>query len=531
MLQFLTYDAQGQPAPAQPPRNAYIVGADGHAMRSQIEAEFGSLIVEKREAGAAALCLLHPVGDLGELVMQTCLLPERPEPYILALELARHRLMVMYNKLEDWGLFDLPADHPAMRRAEPARKRFIEALCLQRDDPAGCAKLSQQCLVLATDATEELALAHSSMMLTRRAHLPGSSRTPLGCGVSMHLDEPRLMAALKTQVDFVQMPLSWKTLCPEEGKYQWETADRWCEWSKRTNTPLVAGPVLSFEPSELPDWLYIWEHDYDTVRDLIYEHVERVVDRYRPYIHAWNIVSGLHVNKHFTFNFEQLMDLTRMCTMLVKKLDTASRVIVEMREPFGEYYAAHQRSIPPMMYGDLLIQSSIQFDALAIRFPMGQAVPGQYARDLMQLSDMLDRFAHFGKPIAVTLAAPSEPVTSLMIANPDSNDPADDHAGYWRRPWNTTVQAHWLEAAMQVVCSKPYVEAVAWQDLNDHPNAELPLSGLIDDDFQPKPAWKHFVAARRGLLSNQAGATTSHSTHAPSRSAEFTPPAEKNPDD
>src|SRR5690606_13877952 len=144
-------------------------------------------------------------------------------------------------------------------------------------------------------------------------------------------------------------------------------ADIWAEWAQRTHKPVVAGPVVSFEPSCLPDWLYIWEHDYDTVRDLLYEHIERVVNRYKHVVSAWNIVSGLHVNSHFTFNFEQLMDLTRMATMLVKKLHPQATVIVEMRQPFGEYYAQNARSIPPMMYVDLLIQSSIQFDAFGVR--------------------------------------------------------------------------------------------------------------------------------------------------------------------
>ena len=39
--------------------------------------------------------------------------------------------------------------------------------------------------------------------------------------------------------------------------------------------------------------------------------------------------------------------------MAVKKIQPNARVLIEIREPFGEYYANNQRSIPPMMYADL----------------------------------------------------------------------------------------------------------------------------------------------------------------------------------
>ncbi len=276
--------------------------------------------------------------------------------------------------------------------------------------------------------------------------------------------------------------------------------DRWAEWAQTTRKPIIAGPVSAFEPSCLPDWLYIWEHDYDTVRDLIYEHIEKVVQPYKHVVSAWNIVSGLHVNNHFTFNFEQLMDLTRMSTMLVKKLHPRATVIVEIRQPFGEYYANNPRSIPPMMYVDLLIQSSIQFDAFGVRLPMGQAVDGQYTRDLMQISSMLDQFSGFGKQLYVTVAAPSEPVTEVMIASTANEEPVDDDSGHWRRPWSRGCRGTGSKRCFRSRLSKPYVEAVCWQDMIDYPNIELPLAGLVSMDHQPKIALRRLVDFRRNLL-------------------------------
>ncbi len=509
MLKFLVFQ-DGQPAETWPLRNAYLVDSEGNGVRSEMTFEDGRIICEKREAGTAALCLQHAVADLGELTLQTCLLPERDEPYLLAVELARHRLMTVYNKLEDWAMFELEPSHPVSKREEKARKQFVEALCLQKEDPVEAARLANESLAAALDGSEELALAHSELLLNRRKESGMLPKLPIGCGVALPQHDERTRMSLAANFDYIQLPLPWKQLSPEENAYRWQDTDRWAEWLQQSRKPVVAGPIVSFEPSSLPDGLYIWEHDYDTVRDLIYEHIEKVVERYKHVVTAWNIVSGLHVNKHFTFNFEQLMDLTRMATMLVKKLHPAATVIVELRQPFGEYYAANARSIPPMMYIDLLIQSSIQFDAFGLRLPMGQAVDGQYTRDLMQVSSMLDQFAGFGKQLYLTVAAPSEPVTDLMIASTASDEPVDANSGHWRRPWSPGVQGHWLEAVFQIAMSKPYIDGVCWSDVVDHLDIELPLAGLVSSDQQPKVGYRRLINFRSNLGHAEASPAASN---------------------
>jgi len=514
MLKFLVFDSNG-PAKAWPLRNAYLIGVDGNAVRADIRFEEGAIICEKSESGTAALVLQHPVGDLGELTVQTCQLPERRDPYLLQLELARHRLMVLYNKLEEWAMFELGPEHPAAKRLELSRKLFIEALCHQRENPAHACEVALDCLVAAIDGSEELALAHSALLLNRRKRAGLIPKHPIGMGIRLEQDHDRLRAALQANFDYLQVPAAWKALAPEEGDYRWAHLDSWANWATRTRTPLVVGPVISFEPAELPDWLYIWEHDYDTVRDLIYEHIEAVVTRYRHSVTTWKVVSGLHVNSHFTFNFEQLMDLTRMATMLVKKIQPAAKVMIEIRQPFGEYYAKNHRSVPPMLYADLVVQSAIPFDVFGLRLLMGQPVSGQRTRDLMCLSKLLDEFAPFGKPVYVTAGVPSGPVTDLMISSEDrDSDPGDAHSGRWRRDWSPVVQSHWLQAALQVALSKPFIDGVAWSDLIDHESMELPLAGLIGEDLQPKPSFRRLALFRRHILTEGEPAVPDDSTPA-----------------
>ncbi len=528
MLKFLVLD-KGQPADHWSLRNCYLIGSDGNAMRGQVSFASGHLDVDKREAGNVALALQYPVGELGEITLQTCLLPDRDEPYLLSLELARHRLMTLYNKLEDWGMFDLSPDHPVSKRVDIARRLFIEALSVAADDKPRAHKLAQDCLISSLDGSEELALAHSELLLNRRRSTGSLPRHTIGCGVSLHQSDEIDSVPLQMldHFDFLQVPVPWKLIAPEEGDYQWGQLDAWVKLAQQRRVPLVAGPLVCFDPANLPDWLYIWEHDYDTVRDLIYEHVERVVTRYRGSVRVWKVVSGLHVNSHLSFNFEQLMDLTRMTVMLVKKVQPSARVIIELRQPFGEYFASNARSIPPMMYADLIVQSAIAFDAFAIDLAMGQPVDGQFTRDLMQVSNLLDHFAPYSKPIYLTVGVPSEAITELMIASPDGKTAADPNSGHWRRPWSPTVQSHWLAAVMQIAVSKPFIEAVSWRELCDHAQISLPLSGLIDEGHQPKTALKRLVAFRRSLT--EPAPAPGNQTF-PDSTLQPAPPIEKDPD-
>ena len=495
MLKFLVYD-DGSPATECPLTDAYLIGSDQNAIRSTISFDAGQIICEKRESGVAALALQHAAGECGHMMIRTCLLPDREEPYLLGLELVRHRLLLLYQKLEDWSMFDTTQNGPLLQRIDHARRQFIEALGYQDQDPARADQTAKSALVTAIDVSEDLALVHADMLLARRRSSAGLPKHPVGCGVMIDQQIERVRPELLANIDFFYLPATWRALAPEEGGYRWQAMDNWAQWLGRHRVPTVAGPLVGFDPHSVPDWLFIWEHDYDTVRDLVYEHTERVVTRYKNAFAAWNVISGIHVNSHFTFNFEQLMELSRMTTMLVRKIQPAARTLVEICHPFGEYYATNQRSIPPLMYADLLTQSAINFDGIILKLLMGQPAPGQHTRDLMQISNLLDKYLNLGKPITVVIATPS--------AMPDNATPTSSSAppppqGYWRKPWSQAVQTSWLEAVFKIALSKPFVDSVAWYEWMDRPGIELPNSGLVSQDMQPKPAFRQLAAFRNTL--------------------------------
>jgi hypothetical protein len=471
---------------------AYLVGSDNVPIRGDFSFDDGEIICRKRTAGPAALVLLWETHNFGSVILETTRLCERDEPYNLNVELARGRVMRFVQKREEWGLLDLPEAQGVNEKATECRDLLIESLT-HADDPAKASHYADRCLAAALPLAEQAALTHADLLLQRRVSTKSFPRGAFGTVAEIAGTSEAYRRLLITNNDFIQVPMRWKNIEPHEQKFDWAATDEWMDFLRRARMPAVAGPLVQFSEATVPDWLYIWEHDYETVRDFLYEHIDRVVTRYANQTTYWNVLSGLHVNAQFSFTFDQLMDLTRMSVGLVKKVNPAARTLVELTQPWGEYYATNQRSIPPLLYAEMIVQSGISFDMFGLQLRFGVPRDGCWQRDLFQISAMLDRFAPFGKPLMVSgLQVPSQP-------------DASSNAGSWRKPWNEAMQSKWLESITDIALSKPFVEAVSWYDMVDLPSMAIPFGGLSNADLSPKQALKTWGSLRRAVMSFRAG--------------------------
>ena len=494
MLSFHLYDPS-RLSPDSTLELAYLVGAHDIAIPATITYRDSLIICERRSSESAALALSYNTGEAGQLTLQTNLLPEREESYMLVSELARSRIRLILAKMEDWALTDLDPFHPVMTKLAEAKSLFIRALTIGHTPEAE--EIAHEALLKAIQCGEELSEYHAEVLLSHRLHLPNIPRTTLGCNVHPAQWSERLRTVVDTHFDYISIPLRWRDLEPDEGEYSWQTTDRWIEWAVRTaHKPVLAGPVLNLSRNAVPDWLYIWEHDYETLRELVAEHVRAVVTRYRRAVNVWNVVSGMNINDNFSLTYEQMMDLTRVCLLLVKKLQPNARVMLEVAQPFAEQYAFQNGALPPLMYLEMVLESGLPVDSIGVRLQLGQAAQGRSTRDLLQISSMLDRFARLEHPVVITAAG----VPSDTPVPPEKSEDDDDDegllasaansaaAGYWHQPWNETLQADWLTRVTTIALSKPYVESLCWQELYDHETSDMPYGGLINSAGMVKPA-------------------------------------------
>ena len=482
MLRFGVYDDNG---PAQQWRlaNAHLVGPDDLAVPGKVAFKSGHVVCRSRTHGVG-LSLRYDAGAMGTLTLQTCLLPDREAPYILSVELVRHRIKMFITKSEEWQIWDLDPKHPASRLWEQARGLFTEAL--SRTDPIEADRIARRALVPAIEATERLALVHADILLHRRYAQRPAGSTTLGVRVWPRRHDEALRELIAKNFDVVFVPLRWRDLEVEEGTYDWEPIDRWINWASDLGKPIAAGPLLDFSKRALPKWMYVWQHDYDTCRDLAYDHIEKVIGRYQSKVTMWNIASGLNVNHNFQFTAQQMLDLTRMANLLVRQSRKRARTMVELVQPFGEHCASVRDSLTPLVFLDRLVQEGIRIDAVGVQLLFGQHRAGRSTRDLMQISNLLDRFFLLDIPVLISaMGVPSEPV--------------DPQGGWWHHSWTPQVQSRWAARIFQIAMSKPFVETVVWTDLYDHAHAGLPGGGLISETGRPKPALARLIGLRKRL--------------------------------
>ena len=498
MLRFRVF-SDGKPAEKVELAGVYLVGSDGVPVRADIEFRKGEIVCKKRVTGPVGLAVVWPVRGLGRIMLETTRLPERDKPYLLQLELARSRLMRLTQKQEDWDLDDSEAGAALAERIGQCRELLVRAL--QADDEAATAELAEESLALGVRVAEEFSLYQAGAALAKRQRTAGFSKRLFGCKIELETASEAYRRQLADAFDFVAVPMCWRQIEPAEQQFNWKPLDAWVEWLAKNRIPMKGSGLVDFSKQNVPDWLYTWEHDFDTIRDLVYEHIRRIVNRYGQYIQTWDVVSGLHASNCVNFNFEQLMELTRMAAAVTKQLLPRVTTIVDLVAPWGEYYARNQRTIPPLLYADMAIQSGINFDAFGLQVYFGVGQDGMYVRDLFQISSMIDRFAGRGKPLHITaVEVPSD--TSLDEHDAWGGTLSVADGGAWRGGWTEELQSQWLRSFYAIALSKPFVDTVTWRDLADSGEHFLPHGGLLRRDLTAKPAYQALMALRKEIGGN-----------------------------
>ena len=480
MLRFAVHDEHG-PATSWDLNAPLLLDQEDLVVPGTVRFRDGCIECKRAGSRAIGLGLLYDTGACGRLALQTCLLPDREEPYHLTVELARHRIAIFLAKSEEWQMLDLSEEHPAMALWESARQLLTKSLVAK--DPGVAERHAREALVKGIEASERLAMAHAEILLHRRYQERPASSTTLGVRVHPVRHGSAIGDLLKKHFDLVVMPMQWPVLVPSKGRYDWEHTDRWMAWAQDNQVKVVAGPLVDLNAGGLPEWI---SSDPERVSDLAYEHVERVVARYGDVIGMFCTTSGVNTNTACQFSRKQMISLERSLSVLVRQGRRGRRVMIELSQPFGEYLSTQDEALSPFVYLEQLAQEGIRLDAIGLRMLFGAASSGMEARDLMQIGRLLDRFFLLEMPVLLTnVGVPSEQV--------------DAAGGWWYDSWSDERQAKWVSRLMPLALSRPYIESIFWTDLYDHESTLPVCSGLLNAQGKPKPALQRMLALRKRL--------------------------------
>jgi len=124
---------------------AYLSGIDRTSWPVRCSIEGGELILQRSVTDSGNLHALWPVEGHGQLTLTSGSLIERPEPYLLPLELARGTIAQVRNQFSEWQVIGLEAPETVETKMAEAIERFSRA-AVEQDDEAASAGYAEQSL-------------------------------------------------------------------------------------------------------------------------------------------------------------------------------------------------------------------------------------------------------------------------------------------------------------------------------------------------------------------------------------------------
>jgi hypothetical protein len=481
-------DTDPQGSDTDPHGDAPTDNAD-NADRRNAESAGAELLVERSVSDSGCLNIVWPVEGFGEVLLATSSLRERPEPYLLSLELARGALTRLKAQLADWQAIHLKVTPTIVEQIREAVRRFAAAV-VHQDDPPRCAALADVAIARVLEAGEALTAAYTQQSFLVRRRNGQRLRSLLGVDLGDRLLDESLSAHVLRSFNAANVPVRWRTVEASEGARHFDAVDRQVQWCKTHGLTCFAGPLLRFDTDALPDWLTLWEGDFDNVLSCVSEFIQATVTRLRGKVDAWQFAGRINTGEMLDLSEQQKLNLTARASDLVGQLDPDRPRIISIDQPWAEYMGRRAADYPPLHLADALMRAGLDVSGIALEINLGLPPSATLPRTTLQMSRQLDLWSGVGLPIYLFVSAPG-------AASPD-------HHARRRQPapgeWTTRSQQAWVARNVPLMLAKPFVGGVFWNQLADPEPHEFPHAGLVDARGRIKPSLRTLSTIRRTHL-------------------------------
>jgi hypothetical protein len=459
-------------------------GPDNMPLPTQVSRHGDTLVLTGSSDESVYLVAPWKVDGFGQVVGTSATLMYRPQPYNLVVELARGKVNQVRGQVADWQAGGLQSTPELTELIRQASHTFGHAVCATAAEEIS--SLSQQALAMGYQAASDLVTAYIRQVFQIRHQR--QDQLVLACRLDDSVLLPDMAPRFRGAFNRVVVPLSWHLVETEETVYRWDRYDQLLNWAEDNELDVAAGPLIDFSSSQLPAWLWLWEHDVPAIATFMCRFVEAAVRRYRTRIRRWQISAASNWASVLSLSEDELMALTYRMGEAARQVDPSLELTIGITQPWGEYMAGADRTYSPFIFADHLIRSGLNLAGLNLELVMGVQGRGSYCRDLLETSRLLDLYALLGVPLQVTLGYPS-----ASKPDPEADPELPVGAGYWRGGYTPAVQAEWASAFGELALCKPYVQSVGWVHFSDRQPHQFPACGLIDRQGQPNPALEALV--------------------------------------
>jgi hypothetical protein len=253
--------------------------------------------------------------------------------------------------------------------------------------------------------------------------------------------------------------------------------------------------VLQLDRAALPDWLYIWEGDFENLSTLIGDHIRTVVSRYRGKVSLWQCGARMNVEGILSLTEEQRLRLAVLSVEATRQADPRVPVVLWIDQPWAEFMSRPGASdLSPLHFADALVRADLGLAGLGLEINLGYYPGGTQPRDLLDFSRLIDRWSCLGLPLLVSLTIPSD-------GAPDPHARLRSHLLPGANGQvSVATQSVWVAELLPLLLSKQSVQGVFWNQLLDSAPHDFAHGGLWDGAGRSKPALLAIQAARRQYL-------------------------------
>ncbi len=470
-------------------RFTYMSGMDRVPWVVHAEADDGELVLERDVSDSGAVTVPWHVEGHGLLALSTGTLIERWEPYHLAVELARGTINLLRSQLYEWQSIGLTVPDEVHARLQDAIFKFSWAVVQQQSDDGAAA---QEALRSALDASQLLAAAYSEQVIAVRRRATGRLPSLLGGTLSSAEMDAATGQSFLAAFNMAMVPVYWRDVEVAEGNFDWSICDRQMEWCREQGLRICLGPLLQPDARGLPDWVYLWDDDFESLLSAAGEFVDATVKRYRGKVDLWHCAARVNTSQVLRFSEEEKLRMVAWIVSRVKQLDPDRPPMVGIDQPWGEYQTRRAVDLSPIHFADALARARLDLKAIFLEMNFGCFAGGTLPRSEIEVNRFLDYWGLLGLPLLVGMSVPS-----ADGADSKARQKIDFSAG----SWSLAAQQAWATRYVPLVLAKPGIQAVVWNQFEDGQPHDFPHGGLLTPQGRAKPAL-HTLAALRAAYFN-----------------------------
>jgi hypothetical protein len=472
---------------------AFATGIDQVPWRCEVRRQGDEIQIVRSVNDSGNFHIPWMVPGRGELMLNTCTLLERKEPYLFAVELARGKVNQLRNQAADWQSIGLVVSEDVDSHLRRATEFFSRAAVGQQSPPTAIAD-AQRALQAALDGADALADCYVDQALAVRRR-----QTPqLPTVLATELTSPPTKAVRETFLEAfnaVAVPLAWRDIEAQEGNYQWEKYDQLIDWCVANRRPVIGGPLMQLELHSLPDWLCLWEGDFENIVSVVRDFIETVISRYRGKVAAWQCAARINTGKALALSEEERLRLAVSTIEAVRQADPNTPVILRFNQPWAEYMARTDVDLSPLHFADALVRAGLGLSAIGLDLTVGYVGAGNAVRDRLDFGRLIDLWSCLGLPLFACLTIPSAADADPLAWSAAKADPNAMFGG-----WSEGAQEALAQSYLPLLLAKPSVQAVMWDQWSDAEPHEHPHGGLINRQGAGKPLIKSLAALRKTNL-------------------------------